>query len=152
MNFSYGNRYLMQIYFRLPKAVRELIAWVYSLKVHNRRFGGVFSDQLEKLKQNESLTVKERENDQLNNLKNTLMYACEYVPYYRNLFNKIGFEAQGIRSLEDLRSIPPLERDVLRTQNINLHSQSFTGTTFIHHTSGTTGTALQFTQIGRAHV
>lgn len=151
MNFSYGNRNLMRIYFRLPKAIRELIAWLYSLKVRNRRFGGVFSAQLEKLKQNENLTAKERANEQLSNLKDTLMYAHEFVPYYRNLFNKIGFDPQSIRSLEEIRSIPPLERDVLRTQNIDLHSQSFTGTTFIHHTSGTTGTALQFTLSAEAN-
>jgi phenylacetate-CoA ligase len=145
MNFSYNNRNLLEIYFRSPKFARELFAAIYSCKVHNRRFGGVFSNQLEELQTNANLSAEERAIHQLSNLKNMLRYAGVNVPYYRALFEQIGFEPQSMQSLDDLQRIPLLERDILRTRNNDLLSQSFTGPTFIHHTSGTTGTALQFT-------
>lgn len=145
MNFSYGNRNLQQIYFRLPQFTRELFAVIYSMKVHKRRFGGFFSDQLKELKQDEFLTTQDRAHDQLTRLKNILMDAYENVPYYHSLFNEIGFYPTGMRSLEDLNRIPLLEREIIRNQNINLLSRSYTGETFQHHTSGTTGASLQFT-------
>ncbi len=145
MNFSYNNRSLLELFFRLPKFARELFSAIYSFKVHKRRFGGAYSDQFEKLMLNANLPAKERAIDQLSNLKNLLEYADANVPYYQGLFKKIGFKLRDFQSLDDLSSIPLLERDVLRTQNKSLLSQSFTGGTFINHTSGTTGTSLQFT-------
>lgn len=145
MDLSYGNRRLLKVYFRLPIFARELFAAAYSHRVHHLRFGGVFSEQLAELQRNSSLSAEERAADQLSRLKEMLVYAGANVPYYRNLFKKIGFVPQEMRSLDDLRSIPLLERDVLRSQHDELSSQTWTGPKIVGHTSGTTGSTLHFT-------
>ncbi len=145
MNLSYDNLTLVNFYFRLPQFVRELMAGAYSLKIRNKRYGGYFNEQMEILKKNASLSFKEREQLQFQTLKDTLNYAMENVPYYQNLFKKIGFIPDDMRSLDDLRRIPVLEREVIRNRADELLSKSYTGSTYIHHTSGTTGMALSFT-------
>jgi phenylacetate-CoA ligase len=47
---------------------------------------------------------------QLSRLKEIAEYCCKYVPYYTKLFRKTSFVPQEIRSLGDIRRIPPLSR------------------------------------------
>ena len=145
MNLSYRNRNLLNLYYRLPKFTREFFAALYSLKVRNRRFGKAFHEQMRLLRESEGFSREERNRRQVSDLKETIRYADENVPYYRSLFDQINFRPDALQSIEDLRKIPLLERDIVRTKNAELHSTTFTGPKFTHHTSGTTGTSLAFT-------
>lgn len=145
MNLSYKNRNLLNLYYRLPKFMREIFAALYSLKVRNRRFGKAFQDQMLLLRENEGLSRAERDKRQVSDLRETLRYAYENVPYYRTLFDQTGFRPDGVQSMQDLGKIPLLERESVRAKNAELHSMAFTGPVFTHHTSGTTGTSLDFT-------
>ncbi len=145
MNLSYENKKLIKIYYRLPLFIREWIGFLYSLKVQRRRFGGVFSTYLNDLIRNDELSLEERMAVQLNSLKETLVYAGKSTAFYRELFSEIGFDPQGVRSLDDIRVIPPLGREALRTQHDRLVSETFTGAKMSNHTSGTTGSAVELT-------
>lgn len=145
MNLSYRNPSLLNLYYRLPKFAREVFAALYSLKARNRRFGKAFHDQMRLLQENEKLPRAERDRRQVLDLKATLRYAYEHVPYYRSLFDQSGFQPDALESLADLRKIPVLERETVRSKNAELHSTAFTGPKFSHRTSGTTGTTLGFT-------
>jgi phenylacetate-CoA ligase len=145
MNLSYRNQNLLNLYYRLPKFTREVFAALYSLKVRNRRFGKAFHEQMRLLQESEGLSHEERNRRQISDLKETIRYAYENVPYYRFLFDQINFRPDALQSIEDLRKIPVLERDIVRTKNAELHSTTFTGLKFTHRTSGTTGTSLAFT-------
>lgn len=145
MNLSYRNHNLLNLYYRLPKLTREVFAALYSLKVRKRRFGKAFYEQMRLLQESEGLSRVERNQRQVSDLKETIRYAYENVPYYRSLFDQINFRPDALQSIEDLRKIPVLERDIVRTKNTELHSTTFTGPKFTHRTSGTTGTSLAFT-------
>lgn len=145
MNLSYRNRSLLNIYYLLPKFAREIFAALYSMKVRSRRFGKSFHEQMRLLQECEKLPRAERAWRQVSDLKTTLSYAYENVPYYRSLFDAAGFRPEDLKSIEDLRKIPLLERDAVRSKNAELHSTAFTGSKFSHRTSGTTGTTLGFT-------
>ena len=145
MNLSYRNRNLLNLYYRLPKFAREIFAALYSLKARNQRFGKTFHEQMRLLREDEKLSREEKARRQVSDLKATLRYAYENVPYYRSLFDQVDFRPDDLQSIEDLRKIPLLERDVVRTKNTELHSTKYTGRVFTHHTSGTTGTSLGFT-------
>lgn len=47
---------------------------------------------------------------QLTRLRNVIDYSAKWVPYYRELFKKIGLSSHDIRRPEDIKSIPPLTR------------------------------------------
>lgn len=47
---------------------------------------------------------------QLGRLKKLISHAYRTVPYYRELFDKNNLKPQDIRTLEDIKKIPPLEK------------------------------------------
>jgi phenylacetate-CoA ligase len=52
----------------------------------------------------------------LTRLRNLIAYANRWVPYYRDVFRRIGLEPGDIKSMEDLESIPPLLREEVAGQ------------------------------------
>lgn len=50
---------------------------------------------------------------QLGNLKRVLAHAQRWSPYYRELFRSLGFDPAAIRSVGDLRQLPPLSRETI---------------------------------------
>jgi phenylacetate-CoA ligase len=51
---------------------------------------------------------------QLDRLRNLVSHAEQHVPYYRELFEKIGLTASSIQSLVDLQRIPFLTKPIIR--------------------------------------
>jgi len=51
---------------------------------------------------------------QLERLRNLVSHAEQHVPYYRELFEKIGLTAASIQSLADLQRIPFLTKPIIR--------------------------------------
>ncbi|MGD8457108.1 MAG: hypothetical protein PVF83_12045 [Anaerolineales bacterium] len=151
MALSYKNKALLKVYAKLPTFLREFFAFIYSKKVQRRRFGGVFSAQLEELKRNDKLNLEERKTNQLERLKKMLAYAGKSTPYYRELFANIGFDPQNVQSVNDIRHIPVLTKDIIFSRQEELLAESFDGPTITNHTSGTTGTALKFVLSEEAH-
>jgi len=41
--------------------------------------------------------------------------AYSHVPYYRQLLNKLGLRPSDIRSMDDLKKLPLLTKDTVRT-------------------------------------
>jgi len=67
---------------------------------------------------------KEHEKRKLKSLKAILKHCERNVPYYRDLFRKVGFKPENIQTLEDLLRLPLLEkRDVpIVTTNVGIAS------------------------------
>lgn len=76
-------------------------------------------------------------------LKKIIRHAAVHVPYYRELFKKIKLNPNQFRGRHDLKRIPILEKETLRTRQkefIADNAQQF-GITW-DSTSGSTGTPL----------
>ncbi|GBD39622.1 Phenylacetate-coenzyme A ligase [bacterium HR37] len=48
------------------------------------------------------------------NLRKTIAYAAYRVPYYRRLFKELGIRPQDIKTKEDLKLLPIIERETVR--------------------------------------
>ena len=87
-------------------------------------------------------------------LREIVAYAGKYVPYYRELFKEIGVDPSIFRGIEDLRLIPYLDKDTLRTRTDEFVADTagILGT-HIEKTSGSTGTplALRIDKISRVN-
>jgi phenylacetate-CoA ligase len=59
-------------------------------------------------------SVDEMEAYRLRRFRGVLQHAQSTVPYYRDLFARLGFDASAFRSFDELQSIPPLTRELLR--------------------------------------
>ena len=131
-----------------PSSGAALYAWTYEhvlfpawqKVVHHR---GI-QDNLDELEATQWLTADAIAEIQLVSLKRLLEHAGTNVPYYRELFAKLGFDPRGVRSREDLDALPLLTREIILERHDDLIDPAHRGKNIRKGTSGTTGVPLRF--------
>ncbi|RLI92390.1 MAG: phenylacetate--CoA ligase family protein [Candidatus Altiarchaeales archaeon] len=76
-------------------------------------------------------------------LKRLLKHAYRNVPYYRDIFRSLGVTPDDIRTPEDFREIPIIDKQVIRENYRSLIAENYMGRTLTKSTGGTTGIPLQ---------
>jgi phenylacetate-CoA ligase len=77
-------------------------------------------------------------------VRETVRYAAETVPYYRDLFRAEGIDPREIRTAEDLEWLPILEKEAVRAAPDRFVSESAAGRSSIPFvTSGSTGLRIR---------
>jgi phenylacetate-CoA ligase len=90
--------------------------------------------------------IREYQWDKLHRL---LTYAYQHVPYYREVFKRLGAEAGDFHCPEDLRSLPLLTKQDIRANSKALISEIYPRTALrADSTGGSTGEKLNF-HVGR---
>ncbi len=102
------------------------------------------------LERSQWLTPQALQALQLQRLQALLTEAGESVPYYRDLFARIGFQPAGLRSLQDLAAIPFLTKPLVREHGLELTHPRAVGLGR-SSTGGSSGEPLIF-GIGRQRV
>ena len=125
------RRMLFELYF----ACMPLHKWMIT-----RRAKGFYNN----LKVTEKLSPGQINELQEIKLRKLMQHAYVHVPYYRELFNKSGIDPDDIKTIEDLRKLPFLTKDLLRE---NLYFELFSEThkkseMLKISTSGSTGQPL----------
>lgn len=77
---------------------------------------------LKLLKKSEQWDKEEMYNYRLLKLKKLVAYAYKYVPYYTELFNEINITPEDIKTLEDIKKIPILTKEIARINQKKLVS------------------------------
>lgn len=80
---------------------------------------------------------------QLARLKRLLTHAQHHVPYYRELFARLGFQAEQVSSLKDLQALPFLNKAEIRGNTEALKSELASGLARFN-TGGSSGEPLIF--------
>lgn len=93
---------------------------------------------------------KRLEEFQLARLRELLAHTEAHVPYYRQLFSGLGFEAVDIQSLADLARLPLLDKAAIRANMDTLRSEKAKNLTRFN-TGGSSGEPLVF-YIGKERV
>jgi len=80
---------------------------------------------------------------QLRNIKEILQHANNHIPYYRKLFRSVNFDPLKVRTIEDIRVIPFLTKNIYNENRNEIVSNRFPKK-FIPkvYTGGTTGQPL----------
>lgn len=76
-------------------------------------------------------------------MRNTLIYAYENVPFYREKFDKVGFTPYDFRSFEELESLPILDRQEAIKAGSELFSTEENLSYYETFTGGSSGQALR---------
>ena len=87
---------------------------------------------------------------QLERLRTLLKRAAEKVPYYRRVFSELDFHAGDLRSLDDLRRLPLLTKEVIRQNADDMKASDAVGLARFN-TGGSSGEPLVF-HIGNERV
>lgn len=94
----------------------------------------------------ETLPREKLQQLQLKKFKNILKWAYENSPFYRSLYKDAGLEPGDIKTLDDIRKVPKIEKSMLRTAQGkdpypygDILCVPLAAVTEYHQTSGTTG-------------
>lgn len=81
---------------------------------------------------------------QLVALRALLTDAQLHVPYWRESFRRLGFDARDVRSIGDLGALPILTREIVRERYRDLVHPAYASVNLKKGTSGSTGAPLKF--------
>ena len=82
---------------------------------------------------------------QFDRLKQIIEYSYRNVPYYRELFTNVNFHPDDFKSIEDIKRIPYLTKNMVRENQDKLLSQVFPKKYLkVTETGGTTGLPMAF--------
>ena len=128
------------IYSKSPIWLQNVMVSAYGLRLRQLRYGRGHREELHRLRQNQWLSRADVERLQLAMLNDLLRRARSLVPFYREGGR---LPDQDLRSLRELREIPILQKDDLRTAENRFIASDFVGTRLVEiHTGGTTGKPL----------
>ena len=92
----------------------------------------------------QNLGLEQRRDWVLNRLRRVLRHAADQIPYYREVFNRTGFDPRVDFSFDDFGKLPVLERDHVRTAGDDLISKQIPRELLIKDaTGGSTGTPTE---------
>ena len=127
----------------IEKAVREVLEHLPLRFRYGISFGPTFRYWLAFLKESESWERSRVEAYQVEQLKDLLKHAGGNVPYYKKVFHEYGFNPQKLQSLDDVKTLPYVDKEIVR-DNVSefLADNIARKTMFRKHTSGSTGIPL----------
>lgn len=70
------------------------------------------------LKESQYWSDNEIKKFQNNRLKIVINHSYEYVPYYKNLFNKLNLKPNNFQDIEDLSKLPILTKQMIKSEGI----------------------------------
>ncbi len=121
----------------LKGAVSALVAFPLAEWFENRDL----RSKVRELRRHYRLSFSERQQRAKSSLVETLHYARDNVPYYRDLFARINFDCDSVgRDVGYLQDIPFLTKEIMREQGERLHSKPLSELRhYICKTGGSTG-------------
>lgn len=127
-----------EIYYNSPIFIQNILTSMYGKKLMQERYGPGYEKKIQELR------VKDRTVDyrieQLERLNTFLLFIREHTPYYRKLFRDYNIRLP-FTSIDQLQTIPILEKETLRQQNESFMSE--VDAPVRGRTGGTSGKSLQ---------
>lgn len=128
-----------------PHWLKVILINIYGFVLAKRRFSGSFYKWYNLYKSNLQKSPATIKNEQFELLKKNLIYAFENITYYNRIFKEVGFDPYNIKSMDEIKKIPFLTKDIIRDEFENLYNKKIKSNKYIlHTTSGSTGQKLKF--------
>lgn len=99
---------------------------------------------LDRLNESQFWDGEQQRRQQFDRLRVLLEHAWDHAPFYRARFEKCGIGSGEIETLEDLRKIPPVEKDEILAHRSTIQNDGLGRGLIRSETSGTTGEPLIF--------
>lgn len=108
-------------------------------------FGKRFRDQYAFALESQWWPVERSREYQLARLRGILTSAYENTPFYRDSFESVGFSPGDLKTLEDVRRLPLIDKDVIRENSCDMLTRPASAPDVNYvSTSGTSGVPLHF--------
>lgn len=136
-----NKHFLKNIRDNMPEMLKYITAPIFRNKlIKNKEYCRYIKLNSER----ENLSEEAIKDYQFKELKNVLIYSYNFVPYYTELFNKVGFCPNTMKSVEEISVIPLLTKELIRTNFDQLISKhKVPNGHYIATTGGSTGEPLK---------
>lgn len=135
------------IFYRAPALIKNLLISSYGFIEKRKRNGNYFVEHYRDLNATRQAGIEGIEKYQIDRLRELLIEACEYSPWYKQAFHGAGISKESFRSeppLELLSQLPFLEKTELRERTFEVMSMNPARSSFAKvSTSGTTGSPME---------
>ena len=143
---------LMKLYHKLPVWCQNLAVSAQGLRIQKTRYGADFDAQYRQFMERNDWSYRRKCEWRDRQLQTMVRHCQEHVPYYRELFAREGIDWRQIRTLEDLKLLPILDKQTVREHYEEFFADNCRRTELIEqHTSGSTGAGFSFYQDRTAH-
>lgn len=137
------NRLSRTIYNHSPVFLQNLMSSFYGFSKNRMRFSKNYEKWVAYFTKTHQYSDSELLNLQEEKLKIIIKHCYETVPYYKELFDKLGLCPNDIKKLEDLSKLPIMDKETVRAAGKRLISDKYLAEKlFVYPTSGSTGTPL----------
>ncbi len=111
--------------------------------VNRIKFGREFNTRRAELDQSQRFSQSQLESLQDEKLHNLIGHAYKNVPYYRRLLDQLHLTPADIRTTKDLKKLPILTKEILRSQSDQLIARNIPRAALASGwTTGSTGTPI----------
>ena len=140
-----------KLYLKLPIWLQNwAISWE-GRRIKHKRYGRDFHQFLNEYEARTSWSCRQLCEMRDEKLRTIVCYCAEMVPFYRSLFKDRGIKPADIHGVEDLKAIPVLTKEMVKQNGTDMLSDAVPKCSRVMvHTSGTTGSGLQFASTDRA--
>lgn len=136
---------LLSVYERLPERMKRVSGSVYRRLPQRLRLGARYAEFKELTTTAEVWSPAQIEEYQLKHLRAVLVQAGTYCPFYQQAFARTGFHPEEVRSAEDLKHCPLLEKQDLTEHLLEMVSTAFPVSARLYLTTGgSTGVPVGF--------
>ena len=143
---------ILKLYNRLPAWCQTLAVSLEGWRIQKRRYDGLFEERYQEFMSRNNWTYEQKCAYRDQQLQKMVKHCYEHVPYYHNLFDRLGIDYRRINGLEDMKLLPILDKQTIREHFDEFFAEGYDRTSLIEqHTSGSTGTGFSFYQNREAH-
>lgn len=136
---------IMKIYNKLPVWGQNLACTIEGYRVHEKKYGKRVQRELPAMMERNTWNYSQLCAYRDEQLRIMIRHCYEHVPYYYDLFNKLGINYNDIQCLDDLKILPIMNKTTVRENAELLMADNIKKSVLLPmHTSGTTGSGLQF--------
>ena len=136
---------IMRFYDHLPVFAQNLACTLEGLRVRKNKYGRYQKEQLIGFEERKDWSYEQLCRYRDEQLQKMIEHCYHHVPYYHEMFDKNNIDYRTIRTLDDLKMIPLLNKELVIQNKDKLKADNVREKDVLHmHTSGTTGSALQF--------
>jgi phenylacetate-CoA ligase len=145
MTLQYGAGWLQSLYNYLPVFAQNVMTSIYGLRLQKRAYGRYYRRYFAELEQSQWHTASQLQTLQNRRLRDFVAYAYAQSPYWNRLLTDLGLGPAEIRTPDDLRRLPILEKETLHQRIHEIEAREYVNgnkDVVAVHTSGTSGKAL----------
>ena len=105
---------VMKIYDKLPAFLQNVACTIEGIRVKRKKYGALTKKYLPDFMERDNWTYAQKCEYRDKQIQHMVEHCYYHVPYYHNLFDKLGIDYKNIKTLDDLKLLPILTKDTVR--------------------------------------